>query len=82
MMNSVKIVKSKLINVRTTKKFADIFKEAQKISDDLGVYQLFEEKERLQDDIKVVNLQNSHTAMLNTTTGSNFIQRLLLLWPF
>ena len=37
-------------------------------------------KERLQDDIKVVNLQNSCTAMLKTTTWSNFIQQLMLLW--
>ena len=37
MINSVRLVKSELINLRTTKKFADIFKEAQKMSDDLGL---------------------------------------------
>ena len=35
MMNSVRLVKNELINLCTTKKFADIFKEAQKMSDDL-----------------------------------------------
>ena len=34
-MNSVRLVESELINLRTTKKFAIIFKEAQKMSDDL-----------------------------------------------
>ena len=37
MMNSVRLVKNELINLRTTKKIADIFKEAQKMSDDLGL---------------------------------------------
>ena len=37
MMNSVRLVKSELINLRTTKKFADIFKEAQKMNDNLGL---------------------------------------------
>ena len=37
MINSVRLVKSEFINLRTTKKFADIFKEAQKMSDDLGL---------------------------------------------
>ena len=37
MMNSVRLVKSELNNLRTTKKFADIFKEAQKMSDNLGL---------------------------------------------
>ena len=36
-MNSVRLVKSELINLRTTKKFSDIFKEAQRMSDDLGL---------------------------------------------
>ena len=36
-MNSVRLIKSELINLRTRKKFADIFKEVQKISDDLGL---------------------------------------------
>ena len=35
MINSVRLVRSELINLCTTKKFADIFKEAQKMSDDL-----------------------------------------------
>ena len=37
MMNSVRLVKIELINLRTTKKFADIFKKAQKMSDNLGL---------------------------------------------
>ena len=37
MMNSVRLVKSKIINLRTTKKFAYIFKEAQKMSENLGL---------------------------------------------
>ena len=39
MINSVRLVKSEIINVRTTKKFADIFKEAQKTSENLGLEQ-------------------------------------------
>ena len=51
-MNSVRLIKSKLINLRTTKKFADVFKEAQKMSDDLELeYINLRGKERLQDDI-------------------------------
>ena len=37
MMNSVRLVKSEIINIRTTKKFADIFKEAQKMIENLGL---------------------------------------------
>ena len=37
MMNSIRLIKSELIDLRTTKKFADIFKEPQKMSDDLGL---------------------------------------------
>ena len=67
MMNSVRHVKSELINLRTTKKLDDIFKEAQNMSDNLKLeYISFPRKKRLQDDIKVVNLQNSRTAMLKT----------------
>ena len=36
-MNSVRLVKTELNNLLTTKKFADIFKEAQKMNDDLGL---------------------------------------------
>ena len=36
-MNSVRLIKSELINLRTRKKFSDIFKEAQKMSDNLGL---------------------------------------------
>ena len=37
MMNSVRLVKSEIINFCTTKKFADIFKEAQKMTENLGL---------------------------------------------
>ena len=36
-MNSVRLVISEIIDLRTTKKFADIFKEAQKLSEKLGL---------------------------------------------
>ena len=67
MMNSNILVKSELINLCATKKFADIFKEAQKMSDDLGFKYINFLRKKLQDDIKVVDLQNSRTAMLKTT---------------
>ena len=82
MMNSVRLSKSKLINLHITKKFTDIFKEAQKMSDDLGLEDInFSRKRKTP-----IRCQGSELAEQSYSNAEDyyrgqFIQRLMLLWP-
>ena len=81
MMDSATFVKSELSNLRTTERFAKIFKEAQNMIDSVG----FEfinllRRRKVQDNNNVEKLQNTSTTMLKKTTiGFNFMQRLMLI---
>ena len=81
MMDSARFVKSKLSNLRTTERFAQIFKEAEKMIDSAGFESInLLRRRKVQDDINMEKLQNTSPTMLKKTTiGFNFVQRLMLI---